>query len=183
MASKKEKFENNVVKEDIVSEDKPYRDKLYRGERVFFEWRMSEYQNLKKIKNNIKIFTFFEAFLFLWALYYSNFLFALIVIISAVALLSLSLNDRPKRYHFLITDSGIWIDNELHAFIDMRSFSVSVPEAKQNRFFIFHKTKGGELRVPVQKNKAELIRLFINRYVPQREYTHGFFNIIERFFY
>ena len=89
----------------------------------------------------------------------------------------------PKLHKFAITDSGLWVDEELKSFIDLRYFSTVPYATKQDRFFVFRQSKGGQFRIPVPLEDAERMRLVVNQYVPQKEYTGGLFDSFDRMFW
>ena len=155
----------------------------YLGERVFFEWRAPEYRNLKKIKQYTKIFLVLIGLLIIWALYFSNYLFILFLVITCAILLALEGNQPQKLHRFALTDSGLWIDNELRPFIELRAFAVVPYATKHDRFFMFYQTKGGEIRVSVPVEETEKIRLMINQYMPQQEYKEGLKDALDRIFW
>lgn len=157
--------------------------KRHQGEQVFFEWRAPEFRNLKKIRSYLKVFMMIELALFLWALYNSNFLFAIFILIASLVILFVSWDYRPKNYHFRITDSGIWVEEKLHPFIELKYFSVSPHTASKEKFFVFQRNKGGEIRIPVPSEQAEKIRLLVNRYVPQAPYKPSFLDALDKMFH
>ena len=155
----------------------------YLGERVFFEWRAPEYRNFKKLKTYTPAILAVAGLLMLWALYFSNFIFAFLLLIIGVAVLLVGSGRPPKPHRFAVTDSGLWIGNELKAFISCKYFSVVPYATKQDRFFLFRLSKGGSFRLPVPIENAERIRLTINKYVPQKEYTGNFFDLFDKIFW
>jgi hypothetical protein len=158
-------------------------DKFHEGEKILAEWRAPEFRNLKKLKSYWLASLIISGSLLLWAIYYSNYLFAFIVILAEFIFYFL-LDYRPKNYRFLITDSGIWISGKLHYFIESDRFWVAPYSTKKDKFFIIHfpKDREKELRLPIPKERSEELRLLINQYVPQSEHKISLFDLIEQMF-
>ena len=156
------------------------KDGFHLGEKIYFEWKAPEYRNIKAIKKNLKTLLVLGVILLAGAIYNSNFLFAATLAIIGVIFWILSEEGRVKVHRFVITDSGIWIDDFLHGFIEFKYFSVLPYSTKADKFFLFTKNKGQRLRITLPGAEAEKIRLLVNRYVPQKEYQPGLSDIFER---
>ncbi|MEW5805396.1 MAG: hypothetical protein AB1721_01555 [Patescibacteria group bacterium] len=157
--------------------------KLHNGEKILAEWKAPEFRNIKKLKNYWFGALAVGFFLVFWAIYYSNYLFVFIILISLFLIYSL-LDYRPKNYKFIITDSGVWVNDKLYRFIESDRFWVAPYATKKDRFFILHFPghRDRELRLPIPRERLEELRLLINEYVPQSEHKLSLFDLIEQTF-
>jgi hypothetical protein len=159
-------------------------NKPFHGETVLFEWKAPEMRNFKQLAGLRRGLVILFGFLALYGLFESNFLFALVMVVGvAVVVILTQAGARQKVHAFAMTDSGLWIDKELHPFINMKFFSVVPYATKKDRFFVFRFTKGGDLRVPIPIESAEKIRLAVNQYVPQSPHDPSFLEGFERMFW
>lgn len=159
------------------------KQELFEGERILAEWKAPEFRNIKRLRSCWLGILVVGIFLLLWAIYYSNFLFAFIIILGLFLCYSL-LDYQPKNYRFTITDSGVWINHQLYRFIEAERFWVAPYSTKKDRFFVLyfpnHQIK--ELRLPIPKERVEELRLLINSYVPQSEHRLSFSDLIDLLF-
>ena len=155
--------------------------KIHLGEKVLAEWKAPEFRNLKKVKDFKLGSLVLGSFLLAWAIYNSNFLFAFILILGVFLIYFIS-DYRPKTYHFMITDTGVWVDDAVYRFIEMDRFWVAPYITPKDKFFVFSLPRRKDIRIPVPLEKAEEIRQIVNDYVPQSEHKISLFDLVEQLF-
>ena len=155
--------------------------KLHLGEEVLAEWKAPEFRNLKKIRDFKLGSLILGGLLLTWAIYNSNFLFAFILVLGVFLIYFIS-DYHPKSYHFMITDTGVWVDNTVYRFIEMDRFWVAPYATQKDKFFVFSLPRRMELMTPVPLEKAEELRRIVNDYVPQSEHKISLFDLVDRLF-
>ena len=153
--------------------------KLHQGEKILAEWKAPEFRNWKKIKDLKFGSSIIGIGLLLWAIYNSNLLFFFILLLSLFLIFFMA-DYRPKTFRFMITDSGVWIDETVHRFIEIDKFWVAPFVTKKDKFFVFSLPHAKDLRIPVPIDDAEKIRQIVNEYVPQSEHRISLFDWIEQ---
>lgn len=155
--------------------------KIHLGEKVLAEWKAPEFRNLKKIKDFKLGSLVVGGLLLAWAIYNSNFLFAFILVLGVFLIYFIS-DYHPKIYHFMITDTGVWVDNTVYRFIEIDRFWMAPYITKKDKFFVFSLPRRKDLRIPVPLEKAEELRQIVNDYVPQSEHKISLFDLVEQLF-
>ena len=155
--------------------------KIHLGEKVLAEWKAPEFRNLKKIKDFKLGSLIIGSLLLAWAVYNSNFLFAFILVLGVFLIYFIS-DYHPKTYHFMLTDTGVWINDDVYRFIEMDRFWVAPYVTKKDKFFVFSLPRRKDIRIPVPLDQSEELRQIVNDYVPQAEHKISLFDLVEQLF-
>jgi hypothetical protein len=91
--------------------------------RALFEWEGQEYERDEKGADWYWAMGIVAAALAIAAILFANYLLALLIVVAA-ATVALHAAKHPPLHKFMLTDEGLVIDNDLHPYQIMQSFTV-----------------------------------------------------------
>ena len=134
---------------------------------ILAKWNFAEFEKTKRSKGwYFSAFVVF-AFLLIYALVTVNFLFAVIIIISAVILIMRNRNE-PDQITVAITEDGIAADNKFYDFEAIKYFYIlyKPPEIK-NLYIEFKSITKPRLILPLENQNPLEIRDILNKYIEE----------------
>lgn len=151
------------------------------GENILFAWRAAEQAAIMKIAKHGKVAAVIIVLVSLWALYDSNWLFFIILMLWGLIMLVMA-DVKPRVHGFKVTETGLVIDEDMFPYIDIKSFSIKRDVRNKKKMFVFKfvNPMRASLHIPVPADQAEQIRLAINDYVPQGQEETSLSDLAER---
>ncbi len=147
------------------------KEKVDYGE-VFFSWDFPEF-----IKHQRGILWYLAAFLaviglLVFSLVSENFLFAVIIILSAIIVIYIS-RKNPRIINIKITDKGIVIENNFYPYSEIKNFwIINEPEAR--RLYIeFRSAFIPRLSIPYQDQDPNELREYLLLYLEENDEREG----------
>lgn len=103
------------------------------------------------------------------AIIFGNILFALVIIIGAVAL-SMQASRDPEIREFVVTDRGVQVDDTLYPYSSLVSFWVENNPYEQKLLLQSEKMWMPYIVAPIAEVDPEEVRNFIIQYLPEEEH-------------
>lgn len=132
-----------------------------------FVWEAPEYPKYDRSKSWYLIMTLVAIFFVAYAIWTANFLFAFIVLLSAIILVLVG-NKDPNRVLVQIGDHGIVWNGKFYPFQELENFSVVYQPPYSKILYVEH---GGfirpRLRISLEEQNPLDIRNHLLRYVPE----------------
>jgi len=135
---------------------------------ILKSWDVPEFESHKRSKGWY-ITAIIAAFLMLiFALFTANFLFAVIIIISAYIII-LHDNRTPDMVKFSITDEGVIIGRRFHDYDEIKNFSILFKPTQKlsNIYFEFNSQIKQRLSVPMINENPLQIREILLKYLSE----------------
>ena len=135
--------------------------------KVLLKWSFPEYEKHERNLSWYIISLSIGVFLFLYSIYTSNFIFAIIIILAGVILIN-SLKGEPKNIDFSITDKGILLGRNFYEYDNLVKFWIiyKAPQVKKLYFEvdnIFHT----QLIVPIENVSPLELRDLLSQYLEE----------------
>ena len=175
-----EKKETPVLKNNQSEKIVPQKKKVIKKPRVNFEWAAPEFEYYEKNRSWLTIVIAFAIVLFIIALITKNFLFGLLILISAFLIITYSLK-KPDDVKISITPKGVKVNNAFYEFDNLRSFWIfyDPPEIKELSIRS-KKTIMPYVKIPIgNKNPAE-IRKHLIKYLPEKKHKESVIDNLAR---
>jgi hypothetical protein len=137
-------------------------------EKKEFKWQVPEYEKHKRSKNWYILAALAGIFLIIYAFLSSNFLFAVIIIVSAVIVI---LNDgqEPEKIKIIINDEGVTVGKTFYDFDEFKNFSIIYKPrlGVKNLYFEFNSAIKHRLSIALDDMNPLLIRDHLLKYVSE----------------
>lgn len=132
-----------------------------------FQWMVREYEQHERPKRWYTVMGLVGALLVLFALWSTNYLFALIVILFAIILYLQQLR-APLEIPFAITDTGVIIGKKWYSYSELKGFWViyNPPEVK-NLYFGLNSFLRHRVQVPLMDYDPVAIRDYLNQFLQE----------------
>jgi hypothetical protein len=139
--------------------------------KILAQWQIPEYQKYKRTFTWYLIMSLLGLGLLIYAAWTLNFLFALIIIISAT-IIFLHERREPDMLNFQIVDSGIVLADKFTPFKEIEKFWIiyEPPEVK-NLYFKVNRFLRAEISVPLIRMNPLYVRKMLLKYL--REDLHA----------
>jgi hypothetical protein len=145
----------------------PNQPQIDYGDEVF-TWPVPEFEKHERPKGWYIGGTALGAIFIIYAIFTSNFLFAVIIIIGALVLI---MNDgrEPHKVKFSITDEGLIIGKKFIDFDELKNFSVVYKPRQnvKNLYFEFKNSLKYRLSIPLQDMNPLPIREYLLKYLTE----------------
>jgi len=136
--------------------------------RIFVEWKIPEYDKHERTRAWYVGASIVGIALVAYALFTSNFLFAIILIIGAIVIV---LNDgrEPDMIDFAITTEGVIVGRKFYNFNELKDFSIVYKprEGVKNLYFEFNNPIKHRLSIPLLDMNPLPIRDFLLKYLSE----------------
>ncbi|MDA3840787.1 MAG: hypothetical protein PF572_06935 [Patescibacteria group bacterium] len=131
-------------------------------------WKVPEFEKHERSKNWYIVAGLISVFLLIFALFTSNFLFAVIIVTAALITIIHDGKD-ADLVDVIIDDEGIIIGRKLYEYDDLKNFSVlfKPKENLKNLYFEFNNPAKQRLSVPLLDNNPLQIRDFLLKYISE----------------
>ena len=131
-------------------------------------WKVPEFEKHERSKNWYIIAGLIAVFLLIFAIFTSNFLFA-IIIITATLITIIHDGKNADLVDIIIDNDGIVIGRKLYEYDDLKNFSVLFKprEELKNLYFEFNNPAKQRLSIPLFDNDPLQIRDFLLKYLPE----------------
>ncbi len=147
---------------------------------AIFEWHGSEYEHSEKGADWYWAVGVVATALIIAAILFGNYLFAFLVITAAAAI-ALHAAKHPPTHHFRLTDKGLVIDNDLHPFERMRSFTVFEYIDGNHPPMLSIKTDGWfhpHLVIPLHNVDADGVYAYLLTTVHEEDHEHTLSDLV-----
>mgnify|MGYP001583413297 CR=1 FL=1 len=135
--------------------------------KVLHEWTISEYDQHERNLAWYIIMLVFGLLLVGYALFTGNFLFALIIILSAI-ILFLQSQQHPHKIPFKIAELGVIINTRFYPYSELKDFYVIYNPPEVKTLFIETKTSfRPRLRIPLMDEDPNEIRFAMREFLPE----------------
>jgi len=131
------------------------------------KWNFPEFIKTERSKSWYFVAFVIFAFLLIYALVTVNFLFAVIIIISAIIIVMRNRTE-PEQVTVELTEDGLAVDNKFYDYDAVRYFYIlyKPPELK-NLYFEFKAVTKPRLIVPLENQNPLEIRDILNQYLTE----------------
>ncbi len=133
---------------------------------VFFEWQVPEYMTHERSSWWYIGMIVFALALIIYSIFTANFLFALIVILSAFILFLKSYYS-PAILDFQITEEGISLGNQFFAWEMIKDFYIIYKPPAVKKIFFNLKRFGPDLSITISDANPLLVREILLRYLDE----------------
>lgn len=132
------------------------------------KWIVPEFEKHERSKGWYIYAIIIAALMLVYAFWTSNFLFAVIIIISAVIII-LHDGQEPEKINISITDEGINVGNKFHDYDDLRNFSIIYKPRTgvKNLYIEFKNVIKPRISISLDSVNPLLIREKLLKYVPE----------------
>lgn len=143
-------------------------------------WKAPEYEYIEKGKGfNITIIVVFGLLLF-WRIWRGDFTLSLIIAIAGILVFLLG-HKKPKERVFTLTDKGIYVDSDFHAYDQFSSFYIfHEPPFKEISFLREH-AMFPHFHIPLGGQNYILIQNFLKKYLKEEPHHYPLPDLIARF--
>ncbi|MBI4709455.1 MAG: hypothetical protein HY764_04625 [Candidatus Portnoybacteria bacterium] len=150
------------------------------SELIELEWEAPEFENPEKGHWWFIIVGIVALAVFTIALLMSNFIFALLIVISVFIIFVFALK-KPKIVKFKIDGSGIMIDEKLLSYRDLRSFWIFYDPPHIKELSIKSKKWLMTLiKIPLEQEDPSQIREALIKFIPEEEQEQSLIDVITR---
>lgn len=131
-------------------------------------WRIPEYEQPERGKNWYIITSIVALLLLIYSFLTSNFLFAMIIVVAAIVLISHD-GQQPDMVNFTITDEGIIIGRKFYDYDEIKDFSIIYKPRQEvkNLYFEFKNPLKHRLSIPLDKQNPLQIRENLLKYLEE----------------
>lgn len=147
---------------------------------ILFEWEGREYDPNPKSADWYWALGIIAAAGTVAALLFGNYLFAVVIVVAAVAI-ALHGAKEPPLHRFRLTERGLQIGEELHPFERMISFSVLEDVEGELPPLLSVKTDhwmAAHLLIPLADIDADAVYAYFLEKVDEREHRHGITDVV-----
>lgn len=125
---------------------------------LLLEWQIDSFPHHQRSKRWYAIMASVGVLLVLYAIFTSNFLFAVLILMMAVVMLLTSFT-QPKRLDVVITSTGVIVGDMYYDYLSIKNFSLvyDPPEVK-NLYLDFHSITHPLLSVPLEDTDPNRVR-------------------------
>lgn len=136
--------------------------------RELIGWYVDEHSSYAKSKRWYLLAVGIGLLMLIYAFFSQNFLFAVIIIISAFVLV-LRDGTPPEKVHFSITDEGIVIGSKYYDYDEVKNFSIVYkPQIDiKNLYFEFNSILQHRLSISLENISPLPIREILLKYIPE----------------
>jgi len=148
--------------------------------RAVFEWSGREYDPNPKSGDWYWATGIIATALALAALLFGNILLTLLIVIAAITL-ALHAAKHPPTHRFMLTDRGLAIDNDLHPFENMASFSVFEYIEGGKPPMLSIKTDSWfapQLVIPLSGVNADAVYEYLLQHVDESQHHHSLSDLV-----
>ena len=136
---------------------------------VVFEWKALDFIKTKKTKNWYAGLIVISGGLMSFAIYSANWMFALVIAVGASTIVILN-NTRPKQIKFALHNDGVFIQDRLYKYSDLKSFWIlNLPGNQKELIVTSKKIAVPQLKMPLGNIDPEEIKKEISKYIPAEE--------------
>ncbi|HOX60555.1 MAG TPA: hypothetical protein PLV72_00935 [Candidatus Magasanikbacteria bacterium] len=134
---------------------------------VHLEWTVSEYEQYSRGPYWYIIMGSIGLFLVIYAVFTGNFMFALVIILSAI-ILFLQSHQMPNQIKFQITDTGVVLGRKFYAYSEFKDFYLfyNPPEVK-TLFLQPISVMQPTLRVPLLDQDPTEVKFALRQYLAE----------------
>ena len=134
---------------------------------ILHQWSMKEYEEHPRGKRWYVVMGILGTVLVAYGLFSGNFLFSLIILLSAIILYLQSVQ-APKDVLFSITDLGIIIGSRFYSYKEIRNFYIiyQPPEVK-SLYFDFQSVYRPSVQIPLDTMNPLLVRSTLSLYLTE----------------
>lgn len=133
------------------------------------EWQAPEHHYIEKNKEWYIAFGIIALTATIIALYFANYIFAILIIISFITL-SLQANRKPEVQNISINDRGLVIDNTLYPFLHLRSFWIDDTHTPPRLIIKSRKTFTPLISIIIEEVDDEDVRQIMLKYISEIEH-------------
>ncbi len=149
---------------------------------VFFEWKGKEYDHNPKSADWYWALGILAVAGAVAAILFANYLFAILLVVAAAAI-ALHKTKQPPTHTFKMVEQGLLIDDDLHPFEKMMSFSVLEDIEGEFPPMLSIKTESvfsPHLVVPLEGVDADALYSYFLAHVDESAHHHSFTEVVER---
>ena len=134
----------------------------------YFKWQVPEYDKHARPKIWYIIASVLAVALLLFSIISGNFLFAIIIIISALVII-LHDGKEPEKVDFVIYSEGIMIGKRFYDYDEIKNFSVIFKSSRgiKNLYFEFNGMVKPRLSIPLENMNPLQIREILLKYLKE----------------
>jgi len=133
----------------------------YEGEdvgEIMLDWKIDEFLVQRRSKRWYLITGALGVIFVFYAIFTSNFLFAIIILMSAVVML-LTLFTKPEKISVMVTSTGVVVGDMYYDFLSIRNFSIVYdPPDVKNLYLDFYAISHPVLSIPLDDVDPNLVR-------------------------
>ncbi|NMC51634.1 hypothetical protein GYA54_02830 [Candidatus Kuenenbacteria bacterium] len=130
-------------------------------------WSFPEHEKHERSRRWYIIAGLIAAFLFVYALLTSNWLFALIIIM-VIMVMFINHHSEPRPIEFIIDHEGIKLGEKHYKYKDIKNFWIIYePPTVKKIFFVFMSNTKPILSIPIGEENPVDIRAFLRQYLEE----------------
>jgi len=142
-------------------------DKIKEQGKVLIEWPFPEYEIMQRGKAWYLVASVAVVLLLLYALVTVNFLFAVIIIMSAIILL-LKEKFNPEEINFAITENGIAVDGRFYNYDLFHSFYIIYKPGEIKKVYLnFKSVLKPRLGIPLFNQDPLKVKELLNKHITE----------------
>lgn len=136
------------------------------AEKTLLEWEAFEYMDKEKTMLWYVIFGIVFIFILAYCLITRDFFGAGFCVILAICLVVYK-TQQPSKFHYRITQFGLYINNKPYSFDTIHSFTLNTSREPKMVSFIFTKAYMPELSIVLGKTDPLTIKQVLGDYIPE----------------
>lgn len=139
--------------------------------KTLLTWTFPEFVRYARTKRWYTVAGLLTAAAFLWAVFQSNVLFAILLVLAAIVYVAIG-QRRPRQITFTVTEDGVSVERDLYPWAELdRFWLVYQPPLVKRLFFRFKTGVRPVLSVLLEQENPVTVRKTLLEYLP--EDLHG----------